>query len=216
MNANWILSIYRIVIPLVAVMAFVNCSGSNGHDEKHQIVDLNNRYRSLIQEQFQTKSRHFNADTRYLIIVDYSIPSNSNRLFVWDTEQDEIVEKFWCAHGFGGSSTADKPEFSNAMGSNCSSLGWFLVDKSVGVSATYGYRYHAVDGLDTCNSNARSRQLLIHPWSSVTRDYQAKIQHPMVLDYRSAGCFTTTDEGFKTIDRYIKSCQKRLLLYAIN
>ena len=64
MNANWILSIYRIVIPLVAVMAFVNCSGSNGHDEKHQIVDLNNRYRSLIQEQFQTKSRHFNADTR--------------------------------------------------------------------------------------------------------------------------------------------------------
>ena len=101
MNANWILSIYRIVIPLVAVMAFVNCSGSNGHDEKHQIVDLNNRYRSLIQEQFQTKSRHFNADTRYLIIVDYSIPSNSNRLFVWDTEQDEIVEKFWCAHGFG-------------------------------------------------------------------------------------------------------------------
>lgn len=205
-----------IVVTLSIAVSFTNCGQSNNTADSTLPTDISDRYRSVVNTEFINKARQHNADTRYLILVDYSIPSNAYRLFIWDTEQDNIVEKFWCAHGFGGGSTSERPVFSNTLGSNCSSLGWYLVDRGVGVSAHYGYKYHAVDGLDSSNSNARRRQILIHPWSSVTHDYEARISQPMNLDGRCAGCFTTTDKGYKTIDRYAKSSQKRILLYAFN
>lgn len=205
-----------IVLAFIIAVSFTNCTRSGNTADNATSTDPNVRYRDIVKSEFIQKTRQHNADTRYLILVDYSIPSNGYRLFIWDTEQDKIVEKFWCAHGFGGGSTPERPVFSNTLGSNCSSLGWFTVDRSVGRSAHYGYNYHAVDGLDSSNSNARRRQILIHPWSSVTRDYEAQIDHPMDLDYRCAGCFTTTDEGYKTIDQYVKSRTKHILLYAFD
>lgn len=201
---------------MIVSLAMISCNNKEDALSGNTIEDLNARYRGMIHNEFMPKAKQHRANTRYLILVDYSIPSNSDRLFIWDIQQDKIVEKFWCAHGFGGNSTAEKPEFSNVVGSNCSSLGWFLVDRSVGVSSHWGYKYHAVDGLDACNSNARRRQLLIHPWQSVTYDSDARIKTPMALDGRSAGCFTTTEEGFNTIDRYVKSQHNRILLYAFN
>lgn len=205
-----------IVVTLSIAVSFTNCCQSNNTADSTPPTDISDRYRSVVNTEFINKARQHNADTRYLILVDYSIPSNDYRLFIWDTEQDNIVEKFWCAHGFGGGSTPETPVFSNTPGSNCSSLGWYLVDRGVGVSAHYGYKYHAVDGLDRSNSNARRRQILIHPWWSVTQDYEMQIDRPMDLDGRCAGCFTTTIEGYETIDRYAKSCKKRILLCAIN
>lgn len=198
-------------------LAMISCNNREDALRESDVdEELNLLYRDIIHNEFMPRAKRYNADTRFLILVDYSIPSNSNRLFIWNIEQDKIVEKFWCAHGFGGNSTAEKTEFSNVVGSNCSSLGWFLVDRSVGVSSNWGYKYHAVDGLDACNSNARRREILIHPWSSVTYDYKMQIKEPMVLDGRSAGCFTTTEDGFNTIDRYIKSQNNRILLWAFN
>lgn len=209
--------ISTVCLLMIISLAMISCNNKeDAFSENASVEDLNARYRNMIHNEFMSRARQHRADTRILILVDYSIPSNSDRLFIWDIEQDKIVEKFWCAHGFGGSSTAENPEFSNVVGSNCSSLGWFLVDRSVGVSSNWGYKYHAVDGLDACNSNARRRELLIHPWSSVTYDYQMQIKGPMVLDGRSAGCFTTTEDGFNTIDRYVKSQNKRILLWAFN
>lgn len=197
----------------LVTIAITSCSNER---TTSQTSDLYERYRGIVNTEFPRKARQHNADTRYLILVDYSIPSNDYRLFIWDAEQDCIVEKFWCAHGNGGGSTAEKPVFSNTPGSRCSSLGWYLIDRSVGVSVHYGYIYHAVDGKDATNSNARRRQILIHPWGSVDRDYQRQIKHPMNVDGRCEGCFTTTTEGFDTIDRYIKSRQKQMLLYAFD
>lgn len=205
-----------LLMMAIALAAQYSCSKKSPEVAQMDVKELSAHYRPLVQAEFAGKAAQYKADTRYLILVDYSIPSNNNRMFVWDTELDGIVEQFWCAHGFGGQSTAERPEFSNVLGSNCSSLGWFLVDRSVGKSPRWGYNYHAVDGLDACNSNARQRQLLIHPWGSVGADAAAKINHPMALDGRSAGCFTTSEDGFLTIDRYVKESSKRLLLLAID
>lgn len=205
-----------IVVALSIAVSFTKCSQSSNTADSAISTDISDHYRAIVNTEFVNKARQHNADTRYLILVDYSIPSNDYRLFIWDTEQDKIVEKFWCAHGFGGGSTPERPVFSNTFGSNCSSLGWFLIERGVGVSSHWGYQYHAVDGLEASNSNARRRQILIHPWSSVSHDYEAKISRPMNLDGRCAGCFTTTDEGYKLIDQYVRSRTKRILLYAID
>ena len=45
---------------------------------------------------------------------------------------------------------------------------------------------------------------------------RAQIEHSMNLDGSCAGCFTTTHEGFETLDQYIKSCNKCLLLVAVD
>lgn len=209
--------LYGLAVLIIGALAYaISTDYPRNSLKEEQQVDLNERYRNMVHSKFQRQASVRNADTRYLIIVDYSIPSNHERLFVWDNECDGIVEKFWCAHGLGGNSTAERPEFSNLPGSNCSSLGWYLIDRSVGVSVHYGYKYHAVDGLDSSNSNARRREILIHPWHSVSNDEAAQIDHPMNLDYRCAGCFTISDIAFQTIDRYIRSTNSRILLYAIN
>lgn len=210
-------SVVGILLLALVTATFSSCKRSHQNTQKSvSMEEISKRYRSMVHSKFEKKAKRYNADTRYLLIVDYSIPSNNDRFFLWDTEADGIVEKFWCAHGFGGGSTDKKPVFSNQLGSNCSSLGWFLVEKSVGVSPKWHYRYHAVDGLDDCNSNARRRQLLIHPWPSVNRDKEAQIAEPMSLDGRSAGCFTMGEDEYATVDRYIKSRAKRMLLYAID
>ena len=202
----------QIAAMAVACLAFgimLNaCSGSakkRGNDEPTKNYDD-----VVAKIDFE---RH-NASKNYVILVDYSIPSNRNRLFVYNLNTKEIEYGFWCAHGFGGQSTPETPEFSNTPGSNCSSLGLFKIERGEGTSANYGYKYHAVDGLSSTNSNARRRQILIHAWSSVTNDYEAQIDEPMNLDMRCAGCFTTTDEGYETLHRIIRAEKKRILLYA--
>ncbi|WP_410220424.1 murein L,D-transpeptidase catalytic domain-containing protein [Pedobacter sp.] len=67
-------------------------------------------------------------DTAICIMVDMSIPSGKNRLFVYDFKQKKVIISGLCAHGVGGGSTATKPVFSNEVGSNCTSLGKYKVN----------------------------------------------------------------------------------------
>ncbi len=200
-----------LVLTLLSIAALTNCSSRTCSPANRQDA----RYRSIAHNEFPAMAQRYGADTKYLLLVDYSLPSNQDRFFLWDTEKDCIIERFWVAHGYGGGSKPERPVFSNTPGSRCSSLGWFLVERWTGVSPKYGYPYHAVDGLSSTNSNARVRQLLIHPWGSVDEDHDAQIQEPMTLDGRCEGCFTTSEVGYAVLDEYIKSRNKRILLYAM-
>ena len=75
--------------------------------------------------------RH-NMSERYALFVDYGIPSGTPRLFLWDFRRKAIVASTYVMHGPGRSSTAKTPYFSNRPGSECSSLGRFLVTKECG------------------------------------------------------------------------------------
>lgn len=201
-----------VVVMVVAMSSMTVSCKAKGKSEGSS----SDRYRVLVHKTLSDRALQYGASTRYMLLCDFSIPSNHDRFFVWDTEKDGIVYATWCAHGLGGNSTAEKPEFSNRVGSNCSSLGLYVVDRSTGVSPRYGYTYHGLDGLDATNSNARVRQVIIHYWSSVTNDWEAQISQPMRCDYRSAGCFTLPEPGFWKVDEYIKGENKRMLLLAID
>lgn len=211
------LNFFAFVAMLVTAIAFGGCSGTvGGGGNMTDTESQNDHYRDVVQRELKARAGQYGASTRYMMLVDFSIPSNKDRFFVWDTEKDGIVYSTWCAHGCGGGSTAEKPVFSNKPGSNCSSLGLYTVDRGTGVSPKWGYTYHAVDGLDNTNSNARSRQIIIHYWGSVTSDWQNKISVSMNCDYRSAGCFTLPEPSFWDIDKIIKSEPKKILLYAVD
>ena len=102
-------------------------------------------------------ARRYNMNEHYALFLDYSIPSGTPRLFVWDFHQKKIIASTYVMHGSGGGSTAEHPCFSNTVGSGCSSLGRFLVTKEHGNVNKDGFR---IKGMDSDNQTAYERGLL--------------------------------------------------------
>ena len=77
------------------------------------------------------------------IRVDFSKPSSTKRFVVYTPENTELFS-CKCAHGQGGKSTRSKPEISNKVGSNCSSVGKFQI---VGFYVKGDIKYLRLKGL---------------------------------------------------------------------
>lgn len=154
-------------------------------------------------------SRYINQSTYdYVIVVDFSIHSGKNRFFMFNKDK-QLVLKSLCEHGCGNGSTKKVPKFSNKIGSNCSSLGKFKVSGyNIMRDKTPSY---LLDGLDSTNSNARNRQLLIHPYYSIP-DFEI---YPIYLSMTSSqGCFVISPFKFIKLSKIINN--KKVILYSIH
>lgn len=100
-------------------------------------------------------------DERYAMFVDFSIPSGKNRFFLYDYDTGSITVRSKCAHGCGSGSTDAVPQFSNAHGSNATSLGLYEIDD---VHRMYKNGRVAInlEGLEETNDNARMRGIKVH------------------------------------------------------
>ena len=155
--------------------------------------------------------RKHDMNERYALFVDYSIPSGTPRLFVWDFRKKRIVARTYVMHGPGGGSTDKRARFSNRIGSNCSSLGKFLVTKEHGRVNKRGFR---LKGLEKCNSNAYVRALMIHRSSWVdTHCWMPYIPlHPSSCE----GCVTVSSRGLDYLHPLIMREKKPLLLWSFS
>jgi hypothetical protein len=89
-------------------------------------------------------------NTSYCILVDMSLPSGKNRLFVYDFKKEKIIIEGLCAHGSGGGSTPFKTFFSNKVNSNCTSLGKYKLGQRS--YSKWGIHVHyKMLGLDSSN-----------------------------------------------------------------
>jgi hypothetical protein len=147
-------------------------------------------------------------DTSIAIMVDMSMHSGKNRIFVYDFKQKEIIIEGLCAHGVGGGSTATKPVFSNKEGSYCTSLGKYKV-KGRSYS-NWGINVHyKMYGLEKTNSNAFKRIVVLHSYSLVP-DQEI---YPQTLFGQSAGCPVLSDGTMQKIDALLKTKKKPVLLW---
>ncbi|MBA3537915.1 MAG: murein L,D-transpeptidase catalytic domain family protein [Tatlockia sp.] len=94
-----------------------------------------------------------------LTIIDYSLPSNEKRLWVFDLENKKLLFNTYVSHGIKSGALLSN-SFSNKFNSKSSSIGVFKTDK------TY-YGRHGLslqlDGLDSgFNDNASSRSVVMH------------------------------------------------------
>jgi hypothetical protein len=105
---------------------------------------------------------------KYMSIIDFSQNSKNKRYYLIDLQKG-LVDKILVAHGRASDPDHDgnATKFSNAPGSNMTSLGFMLT----------GERYigeHGVslrlDGLESLNSNVRKRAIVIHGADYVTPD----------------------------------------------
>lgn len=150
-------------------------------------------------------------NTNYALFVDYSIPSGTPRLFVWDFAQNKIVARTYVMHGVGKGSTAEEPVFSNTVGSECSSLGKFKVTKIHGGKIKRSYR---LIGLEASNSNAWRRGIMIH--RSTWIDRWCWKEHIPLHEPSCQGCITVSSKGMTYLEKLIKNESEPLLIWSYN
>ena len=154
-------------------------------------------------------ARKHGMNTDYALFVDYSIPSGTPRLFVWDYRQGRVVARTYVMHGPGKGSSDRTPVFSNQVGSMCSSLGKFKVTKSHGYKLKRSFR---LKGLEKSNSNAWRRGLMIHRSTWVDRHCWRKY---IPLHTSSCqGCITVSSRGMDYLEKLIKKESAPILLWA--
>lgn len=152
----------------------------------------------------------------YAIIVDYSKPSGKHRFFICDLKKEKIVASSLCAHGAGKGSTIFSPVFSNEVESNCSSLGHYKITGRHQMSSS-GLPSFRLQGLDTSNSNAMKRGILIHSAKLVSYCRLGIYPFYLPLDRRiSSGCFAIDIDMMDVVGDLVDKEKKPILLYAIN
>ena len=152
-----------------------------------------------------------NMDASVCILVDMRIHSGKNRIFVWDFNKKKVLITGLCAHGVGGGSTANKPVFSNTIGSNCTALGKYRIGKR-GYSNWGIHINYKMHGLEKTNDNAYSRIIVLHSYSPV----QNHEIYPNTLFGQSAGCPVLADEVMRKVDQLLRKKNKPVLLWIYN
>jgi len=145
-----------------------------------------------------------------VLVVDFSKPSCQDRLYIYDSDAS-VVYTGPVLHGCGGKSTARTPQFSNKIGSHCSSLGLYQLTKVSRM--TVGYPCIKLRGLSPTNSNAEVRGIYIHPSFMVSLLPFEIYGASFPLTHASEGCFTVSWQTFRKIEKLLKD-NKNIKLYA--
>lgn len=145
-----------------------------------------------------------NLNTNYCVFVDFSKHAGKKRYVLYDLNRRRVIYSSVCANGL------NKNKFSNVEGSHLSSLGKYKVTSIIGRMGI-GEECIVLEGLESTNSNARKRQILIHSYKDV---YYNSGTYPFNVFGKnlSHGCFVIDKRAF----RKTKRISKPMLLWAYN
>lgn len=212
MNNRFILRIVLYLIVLVIAVWILLKSNKtitrkNAPHRTHIPVTVNYDSTALkYTEAFQySLANGFRTD--FAILIDLSMHSGNYRFFAMDLDNKKQLIKGLVAHGHCRSTDNRFAQFSNELGSNCSSLGRFRIGKKyVGQYGT-SYKLH---GLDTTNSNALERFVVLHGDLCVPEVAQ---EDDICL---SEGCPTVNPLVLKQMEPYLDTNGKPILLWIYN
>lgn len=150
--------------------------------------------------------------TEYCFLTDFSKPSGIKRFYIYSFKENKIIDKSLCAHGLGRNYNIFKTTFSNEKGSYYSSLGKYEVGnlramKNPNILFKEGYNLF---GLDSTNSNALERGILIHKGNPEFETF------PLPCLPVSKGCYAVSNSMMEHIEVIKKQSDKPILLYAYN
>lgn len=135
-----------------------------------------------------------------LAVIDFSLPSSEERLWIFDLASGELLLKDLVAHG-KNSGNLESTAFSNIEGSHQSSIGLFKASESYRGKHGYSLR---LDGLEPgINDLARQRAIVIHGADYVNDNW--------VRDYgrigRSHGCPAVDQQVIRQVVDNLKGGQ---------
>lgn len=151
-------------------------------------------------------------DTTFCLLQDLRVHSGKYRFFVWDFNKEIIVDSALVSHGcgtnpWGKTYSKDCPEFSNENNSGCSSLGKYKIGKKSysqwGIHINY-----LLYGLDTTNSNAFSRTIVLHSWEDVPEQEVYPEGTP-----EGHGCPAVSNSFLKRLYKRLQTTKQPVLLW---
>lgn len=152
-------------------------------------------------------AKKHSLNTRYCFLVDMKVHSGSNRFFVYNLVKDSVEMEGLVTHGSGKTSSSDI-QFSNTEGSLCTSLGKYKIGNAYNGKFGLAYKLY---GLDSSNSNAYNRFVVLHSHSCVPNASTAPF--PIC---ESWGCPTVAPAFLTAIAKYIDKADKPILLSIYN
>jgi L,D-transpeptidase catalytic domain len=145
-------------------------------------------------------------NTQVCFLVNLSLPSGSNRFFIYDLQKDSIQKSGLVTHGSGRAAADDgKPVFSNTPNSLCSSLGKYKVGNSY--YGQFGLAFKLF-GLEKTNSKAFERAIVLHSHECVP---DAETEPYVICE--SWGCPTVSPPFLNNLKSIINSSNKPVLLW---
>lgn len=148
-------------------------------------------------------------NTTFCFLVDMSVHSGKNRFYIYNFETGKITHSGLVCHGIGKNSTSTKPIYSNETGSNCTSLGKYKIGKRA--YSNWGINVHyKMHGLESSNSNAFKRQVVLHSYDYVP---ETEIFPSHLTMGWSQGCPVIANGLMKEIDRMLQKAKKPTLIW---
>lgn len=142
-------------------------------------------------------------NTHYALLIDFSVFSGNKRFVLYNLQEDKIVSSSLVAHGQGHNYISETVEFSNVNGSRCSSPGRYKIGAKYYGQFGDAYKLH---GLNTTNSNAFSRFVVLHSHSCVPQSENS------LGICRSDGCPTLNPEYFERVQAVLDKEKQPVLL----
>ena len=148
-------------------------------------------------------AHHYN--NQFFFLVDMSLPSGRNRFFVYDLKNNAVIRSSLVAHGSCGYAFLQNATFSNEKGCGCSSSGKYKIGGKY--AGRFGTAYKLI-GLDSSNSNALERNIVLHSYPSVPDEET----YPEPIG-NSLGCPMVSEHFLKVLETKIDSSEKPILLW---
>ena len=143
--------------------------------------------------------------TQICFLIDMRIASGKQRFFVYDLQQNKIRFSGLVTHGRCNQNWLTGRKYGNTVGCGCTSLGKYRVGNAY--QGRFGLAYKLY-GLDTTNSNAYSRFVVLHAMQCVPEE--AVDPYPIC---QSDGCPTVSAGLLKELAVLINSSKRPILLW---
>jgi hypothetical protein len=137
-------------------------------------------------------------------LLDMTLPSGSNRFFIYDLKKDSVLGAGLVAHGNCFEYWLEGRKYSNVVGSGCTSLGKYKIGNSYTGKFGYSYKLH---GLDSTNNNAFERTVVLHSHSCVA---ETETSDEIC---QSNGCPTVSPGFLQQLKIIINGSRKPVLLW---
>ena len=145
-----------------------------------------------------------NYNPAFCFLIDMSLPSGEDRFFVYDFSNDSILLQGLVAHGSCDRGFQLSPTFSNKKDCGCSSIGKYKIGGSY--KGRFGLSYKLY-GLDSSNSNAFERSIVLHGYDCVPE----QTDHSPICNSR--GCPMVAPGFLQKLKPMITTSKKPILLW---
>lgn len=178
-----------------------NSNGDINTEVKHlsqKAPDLNTKVLKLALTAYEKAQHNGMAKKQILTVIDYSLPSSKQRLWVFDVRKEKLLYRMHVAHGKNSGQTV-ATHFSNKAESKETSIGAYVTKDTYNGSNGYSLN---LQGLEKgFNDNAYERRVVVHGARYVEPSYIKNTGHAG----RSWGCPAVAASQSKPLINTIKN-----------